>query len=349
MPDFHKLMRETIEKRMRAIQVLQYGNAEALTTTEIPPLEPGDGEAQVQIAYAGVNFIDVYMRRGMYSNNRAYATSLPLTLGMEGAGIVTAAGPGVDGVVTGDRVAYCLSPGSYAEFAVVPAWKLVKLPRDISLAIGAAIMVQGCTAHYLSHTLFPLASGQICLVHAGAGGVGQLLIQLAKMRGARVLATVGSEAKAEIARQRGADEVILYRDTDFCQAVMAVTDGEGVDVVYESVGRETFDDSIRCLKHRGTCVLFGASSGAVTSINPQILADAGSVFLTRPNLADYMASGEEIAARVGTLFDALTRGRLEVTIDVKFLLADAADAQRTLEARKTAGKLVLEVDATLDS
>jgi len=334
---------------MRAIQVLEYGDAEALTTTKIPPPEPGDGEAQVQIAYAGVNFIDVYMRRGMYANNRAYATSLPLTLGMEGAGIVTTVGPGVEGVVTGDRVTYCLSPGSYAEFAVVPAWKLVKLPRDISMAIGAAIMLQGCTAHYLSHTLFPLASGHTCLVHAGAGGVGQLLIQLAKIRDARVLATVGSDAKADIASQCGADEVILYRDTDFRQAVMAVTGGEGVDVVYESVGRVTFDDSIRCLKHRGTCVLFGASSGAVTSMNPQILADAGSVFLARPNLADYMASGEEIGDRAGTLFDALTRDNLEVTIDVTFPLANAADAQRTLEGRKTAGKLVLEVDTALDS
>ena len=334
---------------MRAIQVLEYGDAEALTTTKIPPPEPGDGEAQVQIAYAGVNFIDVYMRRGMYAKNRAYATSLPLTLGMEGAGIVTTVGPGVEGVVTGDRVAYCVSPGSYAEFAVVPAWKLVKLPRDISMAIGAAIMLQGCTAHYLSHTLFPLASGHTCLVHAGAGGVGQLLIQLAKIRDAHVLATVGSDAKADIARQCGADEVILYRDTDFRQAVMDVTGGEGVDVVYESVGRETFDDSIRCLKHRGTCVLFGASSGAVTSMNPQILADAGSVFLTRPNLADYMASDEEIGGRAGTLFDALTRDSLEVTIDVKFPLANAVDAQRTLEERKTAGKLVLEVDTALDS
>ena len=334
---------------MRAIQVLEYGDAEALTTTEIPPPEPGDGEVQVQIAYAGVNFIDVYMRRGMYAKNRAYATSLPLTLGMEGAGIVTTVGPGVEGVVTGDRVAYCVSPGSYAEFAVVPAWKLVKLPRDISMAIGAAIMLQGCTAHYLSHTLFPLASGHTCLVHAGAGGVGQLLIQLAKIRDAHVLATVGSDAKADIARQCGADEVFLYRDTDFHQAVMDVTGGEGVDVVYESVGRETFDDSIRCLKHRGTCVLFGASSGAVTSMNPQILADAGSVFLTRPNLADYMASDEEIGGRAGTLFDALTRDSLEVTIDVKFPLANAVDAQRTLEERKTAGKLVLEVDTALDS
>ena len=334
---------------MQAIQVLEYGDAEALTTTEIPPPEPGDGEVQVQIAYAGVNFIDVYMRRGMYAKNRAYATSLPLTLGMEGAGIVTTVGPGVEGVVTGDRVAYCVSPGSYAEFAVVPAWKLVKLPRDISMAIGAAIMLQGCTAHYLSHTLFPLASSHTCLVHAGAGGVGQLLIQLAKIRDAHVLATVGSDAKADIASQCGADEVILYRDTDFRQAVMDVTGGEGVDVVYESVGRETFDDSIRCLKHRGTCVLFGASSGAVTSLNPQILADAGSVFLTRPNLADYMASDEEIGDRAGTLFDALTRDSLEVTIDVKFPLANAADAQRTLVGRKTAGKLVLEVDTALDS
>ncbi|HIM25049.1 MAG TPA: quinone oxidoreductase [Rhodospirillales bacterium] len=334
---------------MRAIQVLDYGEAETLTTTEIPRPVPGDGEAQVQVAYAGVNFIDVYMRRGMYANNRAYATSLPLTLGMEGAGIVTATGPGVNDIATGDRVAYCLNPGSYAEFAVVPTWKLVKLPRDVSLAIGAAIMLQGCTAHYLSHTLFPLASGHTCLVHAGAGGVGQLLIQLAKMRGARVLTTVGNDEKADIARRRGADEVILYRDTDFRQAVMAVTGGEGVDVVYESVGRETFDDSILSLKHRGTCVLFGASSGAVTSMNPQILADAGSVFLTRPNLADYMASREEIADRAGTLFDALTRANLDVAIDGKFPLANAAEAQLILEERKTTGKLVLEVDVSLDS
>ena len=334
---------------MRAIQVLDYGEAETLTTTEIPRPVPGDGEAQVQVAYAGVNFIDVYMRRGMYANNRAYATSLPLTLGMEGAGIVTATGPGVNDIATGDRVAYCLNPGSYAEFAVVPTWKLVKLPRDVSLAIGAAIMLQGCTAHYLSHTLFPLASGHTCLVHAGAGGVGQLLIQLAKMRGASVLTTVGNDEKADIARRRGADEVILYRDTDFRQAVMAVTGGEGVDVVYESVGRETFDDSILSLKHRGTCVLFGASSGAVTSMNPQILADAGSVFLTRPNLADYMASREEIADRAGTLFDALTRANLDVAIDGKFPLANAAEAQLILEERKTTGKLVLEVDVSLDS
>ena len=334
---------------MRAIQVLDYGEAETLTTTEIPRPVPGDGEAQVQVAYAGVNFIDVYMRRGMYANNRAYATSLPLTLGMEGAGIVTATGPGVNDIATGDRVAYCLNPGSYAEFAVVPTWKLVKLPRDVSLAIGAAIMLQGCTAHYLSHTLFPLASGHTCLVHAGAGGVGQLLIQLAKMRGARVLTTVGNDEKADIARRRGADEVILYRDTDFRQAVMAVTGGEGVDVVYESVGRETFDDSILSLKHRGTCVLFGASSGAVTSMNPQILADAGSVFLTRPNLADYMASREEIADRAGTLFDALTRANLDVAFDGKFPLANAAEAQLILEERKTTGKLVLEVDVSLDS
>jgi NADPH2:quinone reductase len=210
-------------------------------------------------------------------------------------------------------------------------------------------MLQGCTAHYLSHTVFPLTSGHTCLIHAGAGGVGQLLIQLAKKRGARVLATVGNDEKADIARQRGADEVILYRDTDFRQAVMDMTGGEGVDVVYDSVGRETFEDSVRSLKNRGTCVLFGASSGAVTSMNPQILADAGSVFLTRPNLADYMASGEEIAGRAGTLFDALTRASLDVTIDGKFTLADAAEAQRTLEGRKTTGKLILEVDAALDS
>lgn len=334
---------------MRAIQILDYGDATTMKMCDVAKPVPGAAQALVRMAYAGVNFIDVYMRRGMYANNRAYATSLPLTLGMEGAGRVAAIGPGLEGLAVGDRVAYCLNPGSYAEFAAVPAWKLVKLPDDVPLEIGAAVMLQGCTAHYLTHTLFPLGPDHVCLVHAGAGGVGQLLIQLAKARGARVLTTVGSAEKEKIVRALGADHVIRYRETDFRDEVMAATDGAGVDVVYESVGRETFERSVRSLKHRGTCVLFGASSGAVTSMNPQLLADAGSVFLTRPNLADYMTDADEIRGRAGDLFGMWLGGRLRVAIDRVFPLGEAAAAHWMLEERGTTGKLLLGVDETLDS
>lgn len=328
---------------MKAIQVNEYGERDQLTLNTIEVPTPGSGEVRVKISFAGINFIDIYMRRGMYANNRAYATTLPLTIGMEGSGTVDALGPDVAGLDVGDRVAYCLSPGSYAEYAIVPAWKLSHIPKSIDLDVACALMLQGGTAHYLSHSLYKLSAVDTCLIHAGSGGVGQLLIQIAKALGATVITTVGSEAKAETARARGADHVILYEQQDFKEEVRQITNGEGVDVVYESVGQATFERSIYSLKHRGTCVLFGASSGPVTSLNPQILADAGSIFLTRPNLADYMANTDEIVGRTNDLFAMTANGILSIEISQTFPLADAADAHAALEGRGTTGKILLDV------
>ncbi len=297
------------------------------------------------MSYAGVNFIDVYMREGHYRYSETYGSALPITLGMEGGGVVEAVGPGVDNVRPGDRVAYCLSRGSYAQYAAVPAWKLVKVPDAVPIEIATTLMLQGCTAHYLSHSLFPLGPGHTCLFHAGAGGVGQLFIQLARLRGARVLATVGSPEKAQIVRDLGA-EPILYRDVDFRQAVMQASDGRGVDVVYDSVGQETIERSIRCLKRRGVCVNFGGSSGMVESIRPLDLAEAGSVFFTRPHLAHYMSDAAEINGRAADLFAAFIDNRIRVRIDRTFSLSEAGKAHATIEGRKTRGKLLLVINTT---
>ena len=329
---------------MRGIQVLEYGDQDKLTISEISLPEPERGEVRVKLIYIGVNFIDIYMRNGLYANNRAYGTTLPLTLGMDGAGLVDATGEGVEEFSMGDRVAYCLSAGSYAEYAIVPAWKLFHVPKEIELHLAAALALQGCTGHYLTHSLFQLKSGQTCLIHAGAGGVGQILIQLAKAKGARVLTTVGSAEKAKTAQALGADEVILYKKIDFKEAVQDLTGGEGVHVVYESVGKDTFERSLLCLQRRGTCVLFGFSSGAVTSINPQSLAEAGSVFLTRPNLADYMISKEEIADRVNNLFGMVSSDKLQIEISNIYNLEDAAMAHADMEGRVTKGKLLLKIE-----
>ncbi|MDP2639802.1 MAG: quinone oxidoreductase, partial [Betaproteobacteria bacterium] len=277
------------------------------------------------------------------ARSNTYQTPLPMTLGMEGGGTVAALGEGVTGLKVGDRVAYCIVRGSYAAFAAVPAWRLVKVPQEVPMPIATTLMLQGLTAHYLTHSAFSLASGNSCLVHAGAGGVGQLLIQLAKLRGATVLATVGSEEKAELARQRGADHVILYRQVDFREEVMKNTGGRGVDVVYDAVGKDTIDKSIRSLGKRGLCVNYGGASGLVESISPLELGEAGSVFFTRPHLADYIATAAEIGARANDLFAWFAAGRLDVTIDREFPLADAAEAHRYIEAGKTRGKLLLQV------
>lgn len=321
--------------------VRAFGGAEALEMLDWPMPQPGPGEARVRLAMAGVNFMDVYMRSGQYARSKTYATPLPLLLGMEGAGVVDAVGPGSDGPRVGERVAYCISRGAYAEYAVVPAWKLVPIPDGVEWPLATALQLQGSTAHYLTHSLFPLQPGHVCLVHAGAGGVGQLLVQLAKARGARVLATVGSPEKAAIARRRGADETILYREVDFREAVLALTEGAGVDVAYDSVGRDTLHKSIRSLKRRGTCVMFGASSGQVEGIAPLELAEAGSVFFTRPHLADYMQPGE-VRQRAKDLFALAASGRLEVTIDRTFALDQLPDAHRLLESRQSKGKLLVE-------
>jgi len=328
---------------MRAIQVAEFGGPEKLSLVDAARPAPGSGEALVELEIAGVNYIDVYMRDGSYARSHTYRTPLPMTIGMEGCGRVAALGPGAKGLAVGDRVAWCLQRGSYAEYAAVPAWKLTRVPDDVPAEIATALMLQGRTAHYLSHSAFPLRGGQTCLIHAGAGGVGQLLTQLAKRCGAIVIVTVGSPEKAEIARARGADHCILYRETDFATEVRRITGGEGVHVVYDSVGRATFDGSLKSLRRRGTLINFGASSGQARDVNVLDLAEAGSVFLTRPHLADYLADAGEIAWRSRDLFDAWRAGALHVEIDRELQLAQAAEAHRIIEGRQTKGKLLLRV------
>jgi NADPH2:quinone reductase len=329
---------------VKAVQIFEYGGKEKLKLIDAVVPQARDDEVLVRLNYAGVNFIDIYMREGYYRHSRVYGSELPLTLGMEGSGVVEMSGSAVKGVKRGDRVIYCLSPGSYAQCAVVPAWKLVKVPDEIPLDVATALMLQGCTAHYLSHTLFPLGPEHACLFHAGAGGVGQLFVQLARSRGARVLATVGSREKADIVRRLGA-EPILYREVDFRDAVMRLTGEQGVDVVYDSVGQETIDRSLRCLRRRGLCVNFGGSAGIVETIRVLDLAEAGSLFFTRPNLAHYMADSEEIGGRMRHLFAAVVGKRLSVAIDRKLALESAADAHAAVEGRQTKGKILLTIQA----
>jgi NADPH2:quinone reductase len=325
---------------MRAIAVTEFGGPEKLALIDVPVPQPAAGDALVKLEYAGVNYIDIYMRSGEYARSQTYKTPLPMVIGMEGIGtVVTAA----DGLAAGQRVAYCIVRGSYAEYAAVPAWKLVKVPADVPAPIAVTLMLQGLTAHYLVHSAFALDKGHVCLVHAAAGGVGQLLVQCAKLRGATVIATVGSAEKAEIARARGADHVILYRETDFREQVMRLTGGKGVDVAYDSVGKDTIAGSIRSLRRRGLCVNYGGASGLVRSIEPLELGEAGSVFFTRPHLADYLATPQEIAARAGDLFAAWRARKLVVTVDREFALAEAGAAHRYLEGRNTKGKLVLRI------
>jgi NADPH2:quinone reductase len=328
---------------MKAISIETFGGPDVCRMVDIESHAPAAGEVTVKLAYAGINFMDIYMRNGTYARSHTYQTPLPMTIGMEGAGAVSAVGDGVTDLAVGDRVAFCLVRGAYAESINVPAWKAVKVPDSIDLRIAVALMLQGSTAHYLSHSAFPLGREHTCLIHAGAGGVGQLLIQLAKARGARVLATVGTEDKACIASTCGADDVILYREKDFRDETLRLTQGRGADVVYDSVGRDTIHRSIRCLKKRGMCILFGASSGVVPSIEPIELAEAGSIFFTRPHLADYMRDAAEIRGRAGDLFRLVADNLLRVAIDREFPLSDASAAHSYLEAGKTRGKLLLQI------
>jgi len=318
---------------MRAVAVTEFGGPEKLALIDAPVPQPAAGEALVKLEYAGINFIDVYMRSGHYARSQTYKTPLPMVIGMEGIGTLS----------TGERVAYCITRGSYAEYAAVPAWKLVRVPDDVPSPIAVTLMLQGLTAHYLSHSAFPLAKGHTCLVHAAAGGVGQLLVQCAKGRGATVIATVGSAGKAQIATARGADHVILYREKDFREEVMRLTGDRGVDVVYDAIGKDTIARSIRSLRRRGVCINYGGASGLVQSIEPLELGEAGSVFFTRPHLADYIATAEELGGRAADLFAAWRTGKLVVTVDREYPLAEAADAHRYLEAGKTKGKLLLRI------
>ncbi len=320
---------------MKAIRIHRNGPPEVMKLETVPIPEPGEGEVQVRIGAAGLNFIDVYHRLG------SYPLPLPFTPGMEAAGVVEAVGPGVSHLRPGDRVAYAMERGAYAEYALVPAWKIVTIPDSLSIKQAAAVMLQGSTAHYLSHSSYPLGQGDTALVHAAAGGTGQLLVQMAKLRGARVIGTCSTEEKAALAKAAGADEMILYTKEDFEAATKRLTDGQGVDVVYDSVGRVTFDKSLNCLRPRGYMVLYGAASGVVEPFDPQILNQKGSLFLTRPSLGHHMANREEILARSGDIFNWMEAGKLQVRIDQKFPLAEAAEAHRYIEARQTKGKVLL--------
>lgn len=322
---------------MKAIVVNEPGGPEKLELADLPKPTPGPKQALVRIVAAGVNFIDIYFRTGLYKSDR------PILLGNEGAGVVEAVGPEVTEVAPGDRVAYAMSRGSYAEYHVVPAAMLVKLPDTVDFQTAAAVMLQGMTAHYLTHSTYPLKSGESCLVHAAAGGAGGLIVQMAKLRGARVFGTVSTEEKARIARESGADEAILYTSQDFEAEVKRLTDGRGVDVVYDSVGKTTFDKSLNCLRPRGMLALFGQSSGPVPPFDPTILNGKGSLFLTRPSLGHYLLSRDELLWRAGDIFTWLSEGKLKVRIERVYPLAEAANAHRDLESRRTVGKLILTV------
>ena len=320
---------------MKAMRVHKYGGPEVLTIEDIPMPEPKAGEARVRIEAIGVNFIDIYQRTGLYP------LQTPFTLGMEGAGVVDAVGNEVTEVKKGDRVVYAMIQGSYAEYAIAPAAKLVPVPANVDAKSAAATMLQGMTAHYLAHSTYPLKQGAIALIHAAAGGVGLLLIQIAKMLGAGVIGTVSTEAKAQLAKQAGADDVILYTQTDFLAEVKKLTDGKGVHVVYDSVGATTFDKSLDCLRPRGYLVLFGQSSGPVPPFDPGKLAAKGSLFLTRPTLAHYTLSRAELLQRSGDLFSWTASGKLQLRIESTYPMAQAAEAHRQLEGRRTTGKLIL--------
>lgn len=328
---------------MKAVIVRRFGGPEVLELADVAQPAPKPGEALIRLDYSGVNFTEVYQRGGLYAKSHTYQTPLPMVIGSEGGGTVAAIGEGVTDVRIGARVAYCIVRGSYAEYAVVPAWRLVTIPDAMPMPVAVTLMLQGLTAHYLSHSAYALKPGDTCLVHAGAGGVGQLLIQLAKLRGATVITTVGTADKAAIAGALGADHVVRYRDTDFREEVLRITGGKGVDVVYDAVGKDTIAKSIRSLKKRGLCVNYGGASGLVSSIEPLELAEAGSVFFTRPHLADYLATPEELRTRARDVFAAWESGRLKVTIDREYPLAQAADAHRHLEGRGTRGKLLLHL------
>ncbi len=320
---------------MRAIQVSQTGGPEVLTLVDVPVPTPKPSEALVEIKASGVNFIDVYFREGRYP------APLPFINGQEAAGIVKEVGAEVSGVKVGDRVAYTSSLGSYAEYAAVPAARLVKIPDGLSFEQGAAAMLQGMTAHYLLNSTYKLQNGETALIHAAAGGVGLLLVQMAKKIGARVIATAGTEEKAQLARDAGADECIIYTQADFETETKRLTDGQGVHVVYDGVGKATFDKDLEVLRPRGYLVLFGGSSGAVPPFDLIKLSQKGSLFITRPTLAHYTAKREELEWRANDVLGSIARGELELRIHKAYTLEEAEQAHRDLEGRKTSGKLLV--------
>jgi NADPH:quinone reductase len=320
---------------MKAIQVKQPGGPEAMELVDLPVPQPKANEAVVKLSASGVNFIDVYVREGRYK------ALPPFVLGQEGAGVVTAIGTDVTSVRNGDRVAWTSILGSYAEYAAVPADRLVPIPDGVTDQQAAAAMLQGMTAHYLLYDTYPLKRGETALVHAAAGGVGLLLVQMAHRLGARVIATVSTDEKAKLARESGADEIILYTQSDFETETKRLTGGKGVDVVYDSVGKTTFEKGLNVLRPRGMMVLFGGSSGAVPPFDLIVLSQKGSLYVTRPTLVSYTATREELMARSGAVFGMIAAGKLKLRIAHTYPLAEAQQAHRDLEGRKTTGKLLL--------
>ncbi|MDB5240201.1 MAG: NADPH:quinone reductase [Spirosoma sp.] len=320
---------------MRAIQLTKTGGPDVLTLIDIPTPVPKAGEALIRLTAIGINYIDTYHRSGLYP------VPLPFVPGSEGAGIVEQVGEGVMDLTVGQRVAHTTGPGAYAEYAVVPADKLVPLPDELTDQQGAAALLQGMTAQYLTYTTYPIRPGDTVLIHAGAGGVGLLLTQMARMRGARVITTVSTEEKAQLSRQNGADEVILYTQTDFADEVKRLTGGQGVHAVYDSVGQSTFEGSLNCLKPLGTMVSFGNASGAVPPFAPAIISAKGSLMFTRPTLGHYTLTRSALLERAGIVFNWIAAGKLKLLIQPPYALADAAQAHRDLESRGTTGKLLL--------
>ena len=321
---------------MRAIRIHEHGGPEMLTMEDLPAPEPGPGQVRVRVRVAGVNFIDIYHRTGLYPMDR------PFIPGQEGSGEVDAVGDGVSSFAAGQRVAWASITGSYAEYAIVPASGLVRLPDSVSYELAAAVMLQGMTAHYLAFSTFPLGPDHRCLIHAAAGGVGLLFVQMAKRQRATVYGTVGSSEKADLIRSVGADAAILYRQESVDEAVARLTDGKKLHVVYDSVGQSTFEASLRCLRPRGMLVSFGQSSGPIPPFNLRMLA-GGSLYVTRPKLGDYIALPEELEWRSGDLFRWIAAGELDVRIDSTFPLERAADAQRRIESRESSGKILLTI------
>lgn len=320
---------------MKAVRVHEFGDTSVLRYEEAPTPEPAAGEVLVKVVAAGLNFIDTYHRQGWYPLPR------PFILGQDGAGTVEQVGPGVTEFKLGDQVAWAGHQGSYAEYASVAAAKLLPVPSGVTLQQAAAVLLQGMTAHYLAVSTYPLKPGDTCLVHAAAGGTGALLVQIAKLRGARVIGTVGTDEKAALAKEAGADEAIVYTQTDFEAETKRLTGGKGVDVVYDSVGKDTFHKSLNCLRPRGYMVLFGQASGRVEPIDPQILNQKGSLYLTRPTMGAYVATREELLGRANDLFTWIKEGKLDVRIDKTFPLSEAAAAHQYLEGRQTKGKVLL--------
>lgn len=326
---------------MKCIQIDRYGGPEVLVRRELAVPAPGPGEVLVRVACAGINFMDVHTRQGKYANSRTYPVRLPCTLGMEGAGEVVTTGENVGTLKKGDRVAWCIVWGSYAEYAVVPAARLARVPPELPLELAAAALFHGATAHYLAHDLGQLAAGRSCLVHAASGGIGQLLVQLARRMGAEVFATTSSPEKADVARQHGADHVLAYDNGGFADAIRAATGGRGVDVVFDAVGKATLRDSFRATRTRGLVVNYGSVSGSIADLDPIELGEAGSLFLTRPRLADHMADAATIQRRADDIFRALLDGSLKIAVAGRYTLDNVELAHAALEERRMVGKPVL--------